>query len=195
MPIASSSVRDALKIFCTPPRSSAKRRAFVGPNPGVKASASHWRVGASPVLAGVSTASDTQPPTKAPIADSIHGGKFLSRLDDTMETQWSDKISYWQHETPAYFRHFVPQHRASDVGFRARRRGLSFRYFLHRTLAMRRGSERGNGGYRHHPGRGLRHHSPSYDSSRSGHRFPSRGSFHPAGQQGSAGRDSCRRGG
>src|ERR1700732_5175393 len=42
MPVASSSVSDALKMFCTPPKCSTSRR-MVGPRRGVRARASHCK--------------------------------------------------------------------------------------------------------------------------------------------------------
>jgi len=62
MLVASSSVRDALKIFWTLPKCSASRRALVGPNPGVKVSASQFRARLSLALEVAAIASGTEPP-------------------------------------------------------------------------------------------------------------------------------------
>src|SRR5207248_6789440 len=60
MPVASSSVIDALKIFCTLPKCSASRRALGGPSPGVKVSASQCKTRLSPALEAAATAGGTK---------------------------------------------------------------------------------------------------------------------------------------
>src|SRR5579872_1380675 len=57
-PAASNSVREARNRACTLPKKSITRRAFVGPNPGVRARASHC-VAVSLVLTTDTAASDT----------------------------------------------------------------------------------------------------------------------------------------
>src|SRR6478609_3506426 len=64
MPVASSSVSDALKTFCTPPKCSTSRRARVGPRRGVRASASHCKARLSLDFGITARASGTSPPPR-----------------------------------------------------------------------------------------------------------------------------------
>ena len=50
-----------------------------------------------------------------------------------------------RNETASYFRHFLPEYRSSDVGFRARSGGPAIRYFLHVAFLVRSSAGGGNG--------------------------------------------------
>jgi|GraSoiStandDraft_44_1057316.scaffolds.fasta_scaffold222030_2 hypothetical protein len=62
MPAASTSVSDALKTFCTPPKRSTRLRPRLGPKPSVKDSASHCTAKLSPGLDVTTRASATLSP-------------------------------------------------------------------------------------------------------------------------------------
>src|SRR5437764_12216876 len=110
MPVLSSSVKDARKTASTEPKCSTSLRDFVAPRPGVSEMASHSR-------RWVADGATAEFDKRHSRADSTYGPRTMSRLCVT-----TSLLNLWKDETFTNFRHFLPQYRPADVGFRAWKR-------------------------------------------------------------------------